>query len=132
MSESLNSTMSFDRVIRIEDGEVITFIPDDREYWPPDVHWADGLEFDDDEWSLMEGYTGQYGYSGPVMHGSEYIGGRMEDDIKAKDGFYVAIVVNDILTDENEDDYDVTVGWVVAYREAVPPNADNLKEGYAV
>lgn len=59
-------------------------------------------------WEAMTGYTGQYGYRGPVMHSSEYIGGRMARDILAEPGLYVALVV------ECEDDE--IAGWLVAYR----------------
>ena len=37
----------------------------------------DGL----DGWQPVTGYSGQHGYSGPVMHASEYLGGGMARDL---------------------------------------------------
>jgi hypothetical protein len=48
-------------------------------------------ELDSDRWELLDGYSGQYGYSGPVMHPSEFIGGGMARDILATPGTYVAV-----------------------------------------
>src|SRR5262245_35140668 len=39
-------------------------------------------------WEALTGYTGQYGYRGPVMHASEFVGGRLERDIRATPGVY--------------------------------------------
>lgn len=59
-------------------------------------------------WELMTGYTGQYSYSGPVMHSSEYIGGRIAEAILSEPGIYVSLAV-EILDDSEE-----PAGWVVA------------------
>jgi hypothetical protein len=65
---------------------------------------------------LMTGYTGQYGYNGPVMHESEYIGGRLSESILALPGWYVAVVVYSATEEQGPDGEDVA-GWAVAYRE---------------
>lgn len=103
---TLNDVMEIDHVIQVHEDGTITDAPAD--VWAPSLN--DG-EVDDDRWTLMKGYSGQYGYSGPIMHNSEYIGGRMEQDIRETPGFYVALV-NTYLDD------DVLEGWAVAYRPA--------------
>jgi hypothetical protein len=45
-------------------------------------------------WEALTGYTGQYGYNGPHMHASEYLGGGLARDILATPGVYVVVVVN--------------------------------------
>lgn len=46
---------------------------------------ADGQYIGDPEtwdgWEFVTGYSGQYRYSGPCMHSSEYLGGRMAQDV---------------------------------------------------
>lgn len=106
----LNAIMEFDHVIQIIEDEGLMEIDG---VWAPDVH-----SYEDDNgqrrvtvdsgWTLMTGYSGQYGYSGPVMHPSEFIGGAMARDILAEPGIYVAVVVSDLDDEENDD------GWAVA------------------
>lgn len=100
--ENLNSIMEFDRVIRVdEDGTVSE---------PSDVYEPD--LYDDevsDGWTLLFGWSGQYGYSGPIMHPSEFIVGRLADHILSTPGFYVALI------NEGSED-DASPGWAVAYR----------------
>lgn len=114
--DNLNSLMEFDHVIRVhEDGNV----SEPSDVWAPDVHTylvnpdAEDEGYDlhvDSGWKLLDGYSAQDHYSGPVMHPSEFIGGRMAEDILAASGLYVACVVYP-LDDEEPD------GWVVAYRD---------------
>ncbi|WP_143194190.1 hypothetical protein [Micromonospora sp. CB01531] len=124
--KSLSDLMEFDHVIQVrEDGTISDNLPNIRELWAPEVTWSDGTHHVDGEgWSLLNGYSGQYGYSGPVMHPSELIGGRMEQDIISQPGYYVAVVVSDVDEcqahcpedcDGNHDD----AGWAVAYREGI-------------
>lgn len=61
-------------------------------------------------WELLTGWTGQYSYNGPVMHSSEYIGGRLAEYILETPGTYTALVVN---TDQLEND-DFFAGWAIA------------------
>jgi hypothetical protein len=100
---ALNDMMEFDHVIEVHaDGSVT----DANDVYAPDL-------FDDelmsDDWTLLNGYSGQSGYSGPIMHNSEFIGGQLERDILAEPGYYVALVNNSLDDDEPE-------GWAVAYR----------------
>lgn len=115
----LNARMEFGHVIRVhEDGTV----SDPADVHGPEIVYlqldADGQSLDDDfidvpdGWTPMRGYTGQYGYNGPVMHSSEFIGGRMERDILSEPAFYVAVVV-DGLPAEDSSDEDMNIGWAV-------------------
>lgn len=122
--DMLNSVMSFEHVIRVnEDGtvsgveeffyfEVGTDLGDDG-IWHAHESLPEG-------WSLMSGYTGQYGYNGPHMHQSEFIGGRMARDILETPGLYVVLEVtpncNYTEDDCNEDDgcNCEATEWVVA------------------
>jgi hypothetical protein len=100
--------MEFDHIIQVYRDGTVTNAPSDIS--PPEVM--------DDEvqtpWRLLTGYTGQYGYRGPTMHPSEYIGGRLERDILATPGYYVALL--SYSADDDAVDADIEPdGWVVAY-----------------
>lgn len=84
--DNLNSIMEFDHVIRVHADGTVT----DAAEYAPELY--DGRLSGDSRWSLMTGYTGQYGYRGPIMHPSEFICGSMADDILSTPGLYVAIV----------------------------------------
>jgi hypothetical protein len=121
----LNDLMEFGHVIEVHaDGSVT----EPRGIHGPETVYQeldkDGQCIDDEihglpsDWSLMTaGYTGQYSYSGPVMHTSEFIGGRLERDILATPGFYVAVIVDGLET-HNNDSEDTNIGWAVAYKES--------------
>lgn len=102
----LNDVMEFDHVIRVDRDGNVTDGP--SEYFELTDGNLDGPK----GWSLMRGYSGQYMYSGPVMHDSEFIGGTMARDILAQPGLYVALV-NSYITDD--EDGSVLEGWAVAY-----------------
>lgn len=121
---SLDDIMSIDHVIRILPGGII----DDNVpgVWSPEVHIDtddDGQILDAHEktmieelraqgWEPLNGWSGQYSYSGPIMHASEYIGGGLEKHIRETPGFYVAVAVE-------TDDADDPAGWLCLYRETV-------------
>lgn len=125
---SLNDLMEFDSVIRVHpDGSVTradgVFAPEVRP-----AYYADGSDYVSKGWSLMRGYTGQYGCAGSAhMHDSEFIGGRMESDILETPGLYAAVVLEwpcdtDLGCDGPDAngescDQDHSEGWVVAYKE---------------
>lgn len=129
-NDTLNDLMSFGHVV-VSDGNGNVTEPSAPEYGPEVVYAkadADGQlikqpganDFDIDmfgygDWDLMRGFTGQYSYRGAIMHQSEYIGGAMEDHIRANAGYYVAVVVDVLLigeTQESEND-----GWAVAFKQ---------------
>lgn len=98
---NLNHLMEFDHVVRVHPDGTVT----DAEKgapWAPEFHdensQIDGqCHLDGDErWEIFTyGRSGQYGYSGPVMHASEFIGGWLERDILAAPGLYAAVTVYD-------------------------------------
>ena len=89
--EELSSLMDFDHVIEVhDDGTVTDAAPG---IYAPELHGEEFTGFTD--WRLLSGYTGQYGYNGPVMHPSEFVGGRLAQDILTTPGLYVALVVED-------------------------------------
>ena len=119
-ADTLSDVMDFGHVIRVtETGEVEDV---DGEYAPElyvDVD-ADGQEYPGTDtrlhesaerqgWELLTGCTGQHCYNGPVMHSSEYIGGRMAEDILSEPGVYVAVVV-----EIDDPDVEDAAGWAVA------------------
>lgn len=122
----LNEIMEFDHIVTVnEDGTVTDSDRNDyfdlRVYKGDDDQWHDSLELPEG-WSLMNGYSGQYGYSGPIMHPSEYIGGGMERDILEAPGHYVALTVEadcgyteEFCTEDAGCDC-FPAGWAVAYR----------------
>ena len=110
MSDSLNSRMEFDCVIRVDAAGTVT---DEHDVYGPEVVDFGGgdVHVSESRWTLLDGYSGQDRYSGPVMHPSEFIGGAMERDILATPGLYVAVVVEYDSDDGSEE----PSGWAVAY-----------------
>lgn len=101
MDRTLNDRMEFDHVIEVTAaGDVI-----DR----PDLHAPDLYddELADPDWVLLDGYSGQHGYSGPMMHASEFIGGHMERDMLADPGVYVALANYSLAEGEPTDEWAV-------------------------
>jgi hypothetical protein len=104
----LNNIMQFDHVVRVWPDDRVTDAMSGA--WPPEIIDDDGAlsQRPGDDWALLSGFSGQYGYSGPMMHSSEYIGGGMERHILSTPGEYVALCYYD------DDD---SGQWAVAYRE---------------
>jgi hypothetical protein len=127
---SLNDRMHFDHVIRIdENGKVAkplepTYAPevivelaeDDCGSITCEAEAAMIAHVESQGWELMTGYTGQYGYRGPIMHVSEYVGGQMETDIRATPGLYVVVGPTGLYATEKQEQEqgDDPIGWVVA------------------
>lgn len=122
-SKDLNNVMQSDHVIQVhEDGTVTELVPG---LYSPELsainedggHTADTdldlcRQAQEYGWQLESGWTGQYGYSGPCMHSSEFIGGSLADHILATPGYWVAVVVY-------EDDDSEPQHWALAYRETL-------------
>ena len=123
--QPLNDLMDIDHVITVDEGGHVT---EPQGIYAPELEMevdGDGQILDEHEadykaeaarqgWELLEGFTGQHAYRGPVMHPSEYVGGRLADHIRETPGTYVVIVVR---CSDGED-----AGWAVAYRP--PPECD--------
>lgn len=123
MARSLNDHMAFDHVVQVHADGTVT----DPEWnvYAPELHAIsddDGshtAETDPDldrqateqGWHLQRGNTGQYSYNGPCMHSSEYIGGGLEDRIRATPGLWVAVVI--------QEDDDTDLSWALLWRPAL-------------
>lgn len=111
--ETLNDVMEFDHVV-LSDGR------GNVRRTGVDAPALDGLHVADmwlDEgWELLDGFSGQHGYGGPVMHESEFIGGGMERHVRANAGLYVSLIVWDDPDPEWPEEGDQIVGWAVAFR----------------
>lgn len=105
----LNTIMEFDHVIEVRHDGTVTDGP--SWLYAPNLH---DEHLDSPQWTLLNGYSGQYGYRGPVMHNSESIGGRMAQDILDAPGVYVAIVATWSLMEGESEDADTVEGWAVA------------------
>lgn len=70
--------------------------------------WREGIERAG--WEVLDGWSGQYKYSGPIMHASEYIGGDLADHIRETPGYWVWTTVEFIGNSE-------PAGWVLCHRE---------------
>jgi hypothetical protein len=119
MTEELKDRMEFDHVIEVHRDGTVT---DAEGQFAPDL-MDDQIQ--SPEWTFFSaGYTGQYSYNGPIMHDSEYIGGRLEADILANPGYYAAVVSHysecpDCEGIEDEDyicDNDHDEGWAVVFK----------------
>ena len=114
----LNEFMEFDRVIRSNGDGTFEHVweedaPDVYLYETESGTWE--LESLSGEWQFLAGFSGQYGYDGPLMHASEYIGGGLAEHIASVPGLYVAAVAYPLPLDEDEEcEPDA---WVVLYRE---------------
>lgn len=130
--ENLNSVMEFGHVIRVAADGTVTepkgtpyFDEALRSYLtdPEGWVWEDEINLPEG-WTLMNGYSGQQGYAGPIMHSSEFIGGRMARDILETPGDYVALVMeSDCGYTQGHCSEDVgcdcePAGWAVAHKPA--------------
>jgi hypothetical protein len=110
---ALNDMMEFDRVIEVHADGSVTDAPAD--VWAPELHDDELMQGSPvigtgDNWSLMNGYSGQHGYAGPMMHQSEYVGGGLEKDILSEPGYYVTLV--NYPSDDSEPE-----SWGIARRD---------------
>ncbi len=112
MNETLNDMMEIDHVIEVlDDGSVI----DRPDLYAPELFGEEQGTETIEGWTLMDGYSGQDRYSGPIMHNSEFIGGRMERDILEAPGVYVALACCWLDMLEEDDPYE---GWAVARKNS--------------
>ena len=124
MKRELNDTMEFDHVVMVAEDGTITEPRDIHVYADLNVAKDGTDEFDlSDGWELLKGFTGQYGYNGPVMHSSEYVGGGLERHIKETPGYYVSLVVNASCDYGGTTECNVDqgcdcepAGWAIAYK----------------
>jgi len=126
MSSSLNDKMEIGHVVRVHpDGTVTDAEPG---VWAPElsIDSADDYQILDEHekayaedaaaqgWDLMYGYSAQQGGGRSFnMHASEYIGGGLERDILEAPGLYVAISI-EMLPHDDDDEDPAPAGWAVA------------------
>lgn len=102
--KELSDAMAFDHPIRVhEDGS----ISDVEGYYAPEFY--SGEIESNTGWTVVTGWSGQYNYSGPVMHDSEYIGGALAKHILETPGIWVCAVCHW--------DHDYIEGWGLFFRE---------------
>lgn len=109
-TQSLNRVIELDSPFRVEeDRTVVDYLP--NIHAPAVMNDPDGdVEVDDDRWMPLTGHTGQYGYSGAVMHPSEILAGGLAADILGSPGVYVVTEVRDEHNDYPDGD---PIGWAV-------------------
>ena len=84
---SLHDQIEFDHPFVVnEDGTI-----SDSPLYAPTLH--DG-QLDSSAWEMLNGYSMQDSYAGPIMHNSEYVGGLLEQDILSTPGTYCLVVAN--------------------------------------
>lgn len=95
--DTLADAVEFDSPFLVgTDGRVQTYLPD---VFAP----VDGDRITDDAcpdgWELIDGWSGQHGYSGPTMHASEYLGGAMARSVLDNPGVYCLAIAYSNLVD---------------------------------
>lgn len=129
---NLAEAMDFDHVVHVRPDGTFT---DTTGQHAPEVYVTtdeNGQILADDEKGMIDlirdhgwevwttGYSGQYGYRGPIMHSSELISNEMETDMYDSPGYYVACAV-EIL---EGDDWDISemppppAGWIICRKDA--------------
>lgn len=107
-TQTLSELMDFDHVIQVHPDGSVT---EPRGIYAPNLY-DDALE--DDAWDFFtRGYSGQDSYSGPIMHNSELIGGRLERDILETPGIYAAVVAYWSPDDDDADAELYAEGWAI-------------------
>lgn len=110
---ALAGVLTFDQPVRVRADGTVSLPLDVRAPELPAIDHGDE-ELDrharTQGWTLLSGWTGQHGYRGPVMHPSEYLGGRLADHVLATPGDYAVVALDD------SDDDPGAGGWVVAHR----------------
>jgi hypothetical protein len=114
LGERVNA-VEFDHPFTITNGEVI----DVPNAYAPSVYLAEGEDsetIDGQGWEFVShGWTGQYGYNGPVMHASEFIGEGIAERLAeiAEDYQAFATVIVDFIPEDEDDQSTEPVGWAI-------------------
>jgi hypothetical protein len=109
-ADTLDELVDFDRPFYVSPEKTLEFTEDIA----PDI--LDD-ELSDEGWEFVTGYSGQHGYSGPIMHSSEFFGGRMAQDVLDRPGVY-AITAAHYSPDEDDDTEETIMdGWALLRRK---------------
>lgn len=99
-------------------------VTDSSGYAPDVTVYDDGTIEGADGWEPVTGFTGQYGYNGPVMHPSEIMSNSsMEEFVRENPGTYALVVpYNGDSPSEDDEDYDESEdpfidGWMLLKKE---------------
>ena len=125
--DSLNTLTDFNQPFRVKPFEPID---NTAELFFPDISIPEYIELyrenEDEDWQIDEnairgwktfsdGASSQYGYDGPILHDSEFLGGGLAKKIINTPGTYV--LVEALYEDpEAEDGYDRS-GWTILKKE---------------
>ena len=125
LAETITNT-EFDHPFMIVDGRVVDVnemsIKPGKSYRPtvyaPSVYHVEDttdIMIDGGGWEAVSyGMTGQYGYNGPVMHASEYVGpGIAETLAEYEPGTIFVMCVVETLDDDEE-----PAGWVILRKDS--------------
>jgi len=115
-ASDLNKIVEFDSAFRVdEEGNVICadgiYAPDVYVVTDKDGQIIGGAHISGEGWTFVYGYSQQDSYGGPIMHPSEFLGGRMAQDVLDAPGVYVLCEVID------PDDCEDLIGWVLLERK---------------
>jgi len=129
MAESLSDAMDFGIIVEVHADGTFERAEDQYPYFEltsvkgDDDQWHDEFSIPEG-WELLKGLTGQYGYNGPVMHSSEFIGRGLERYILETPGLYVSLVVEthcgyteEFCTEESGCNC-APAGWAIAHKPA--------------
>jgi len=115
-ASDLNLIAEFDLAFRVDEEGNVTCADG---IYSPDVYVVTDEEgqiigdahISGEGWTFVNGYSGQDSYAGPIMHPSEFLGGKMAQDVLDSPGVYVVVGVID--PDDTED----LIGWVLLERK---------------
>lgn len=110
----VNEILEFDHVVRVDaDGEMQDTLLTTTPIYAPEVY-IDGditpVVESQQDWALVRGKSNQQGYSGPIMHPSEFISDTWGKEILSEPGYYCVTEVRDLSSNGEE-----PVGWVLAF-----------------
>lgn len=121
--ETLNDLVEFDvpfRIIPSNEGPLligsnaIGIIPDCVTLMQGSLQLL--IDFDHPDhssWEPISGFSGQYSYSGPVMHPSEFLGGGMADYVLDVETSTVYVVMEVFAEDDEGVAFDDPAGWIL-------------------
>lgn len=112
--DTLSALLDFGHVVRVHPDGTVTDAP--GTYAPELLDES----LSDSTWTLLDGWSSQYRYSGPVMHPSEYVGGNLARHVLATPGLWA--VIGAYFSCDGECDPCTECpsldGWALAYRDA--------------
>lgn len=138
-ADNLNEVMEFDTVVSVFSNGVVEVLPniyapdvtqyiDEHGSAPnePEICQSEPTIAAPDYWEFLTGYTGQHGYNGACMHQSEYVGGRLAQDILDEPAVYCVVAIYEDCICERDEydqciDHDTPSSWAVLKLERMEP-----------